>query len=51
MKNKYLGDKYVKAYKFFRDKEQDKISSNTQRIAELERMMEWLCHYIMEEKK
>ncbi len=51
MSKKYLGDKYVKAYQFFRDKQHDKISANTQRIAELERMIEWLCSYILEEKK
>ncbi|GAG67804.1 unnamed protein product [marine sediment metagenome] len=51
MSKKYLGDKYVKAYQFFRDKEEEKIRANTQRIAELERMIEWLCAYIVEGKK
>ena len=48
MTKKYLGDKYIKAYKFYRDSIDDKVSTNTQRIAELERTIEWLISRLVE---
>ena len=51
MSKKYLGDKYVKAYQFYRDKLDDKVSSNSQRINELERTVEWLIGKLLEEIK
>ena len=48
MTKKYLGDKYIKAYKFYRDRLDDKVSTNTQRIAELERTLEWLIAKFVE---
>ena len=45
---KYLGDKYLKAYKHYRTEQDDKISSLTARVADLERMIEWLTSYIVE---
>jgi len=51
VKDKYLGDKYVKAYTFFRNKQDEKVSNLTLRVAELERYIEWISNYLMEEKK
>lgn len=49
--SKYLGDKYVKAYRHFRNKESEKIQQLTLRINELERMVEFLCDHIFKEDK
>jgi len=51
MSKKYMGDKYIKAYKFYRDSIDDKVSTNTQRIAELERTIERLITRLMEMKE
>ena len=45
----YRGDKYLKAYKHYRDKIDDKVSSNSMRIKELEKTVEWLIGRIIEE--
>ena len=48
---KYLGDKYVKAYKFYRDQLDDKVSANTAKIRELERTIEFILGKLFEELK
>lgn len=48
---KYYGDKYLKAYKHFRTEQDDKISSLIQRLADLERHIEWLTSHIVEGKQ
>ena len=49
MSKKYLGDKYIKAYKFFRDKQEESIQKLQTRVYDLEKMVEFLCQHIMED--
>jgi len=46
---KYKGDKYLKAYKHYRDKLDDRVHTNAVRIAELERNLEWLVGKMLAE--
>jgi len=45
----YRGDKYINAYKHYRDQLDEKVSSNSIRIRELEKTVEWLIARVIEE--
>jgi hypothetical protein len=47
----YRGDKYIKAYRHYRDQLDTKVNRNSARIAELERTIEWLIGRLLEELK
>lgn len=42
-------ESYIKAYKYYRDDIDDRVSLNSKRIYELERMMELVVAKLMEE--
>lgn len=42
-------ESYIKAYKYYRDDIDDRVSLNSKRIYELERMMELIVGKLMEE--
>lgn len=46
---KYKGDKYIKAYKHFRESQDDKISQLTMKVHDLERTIEWLIGKMLAE--
>jgi len=51
-KRAYRGDKYIAAYKHYRDSLDDKVSSNSMRIIQLENAIEFIfAKFIGLEKK
>jgi hypothetical protein len=50
-KRSYRGDKYIQAYKHYRDSLDDKVSSNSMRLIQLENAVEFIFARLLEMKE
>ena len=46
-----MGDKYIQAYRFYRDELDEQLAQTRARVADLERTIEWMISVLLKEKK